>query len=239
MVRRKVTLPTALREKQPDGQGNLPKPVCELVHPEFHVRQGKQYLLRACGGLPTYLRDLDFWFMTIQFTSIIFISDLVLVQTLFLFSWNTTPKSIPRKGYPPLRNSCCRSSSSRSMMTGWERFLVFFDLPVAKDFFRVRSLYISYPISSTPPSDTQSAITLARAAIVLQEWTEKKLFIIRATLMYIQKSLLPGTSVAASQGLLAASLPSIPEMLTILRMDGVTNDKQQKNRNAMARGKQK
>lgn len=82
-----------------------------------------------------------------------------------ILPWHT--RSVSRKSHPPLRNSCCRSSSSRSIMTGWERFLVFLGLPVAKDFFRVSSLYISYPISSTPPSETQSAVTLARDATVL------------------------------------------------------------------------
>lgn len=81
---------------------------------------------------------------------------------------NRTTLSLSRTGLPPFRSSCCRSSSSKSIMTGPACFFVFFFLPVAKDFFSERRRYISYPISSTPPSITQSFTTFARAAVVLQ-----------------------------------------------------------------------
>lgn len=81
---------------------------------------------------------------------------------------NRITLSLSRTGLPPFRSSCCRSSSSKSIMTGPVCFFVFFFLPVAKDFFSERRRYISYPISSTPPSMTQSFTTFARAAVVLQ-----------------------------------------------------------------------
>lgn len=43
---------------------------CGLAYPEFHCLLRKQYLLRASAGHPTYLGDQDFWFMSIQLTSI-------------------------------------------------------------------------------------------------------------------------------------------------------------------------
>lgn len=112
--------------------------------------------------------------------------------------------------------------------------MLFFALPVAKDLFRVRSLYISYPSSSTPPSDTQSAITLARAAIVLREGTDRKQYgcpapreeflITKEGQMYVEL-LIARVCVAASRaGQLPKAFPSILETLMILRMDWITDD---------------